>query len=253
MGVHSNMFSPIYQRIAALLGEDSLIKLNNAKVTVVGLGGVGYTAAEVLMRCGVTHLTLIDFDTVNESNINRQLLAVHSTVGLSKTAAAETRLHDINPDAEIRLISGLFSADTADDILGKNEADRQDFVLDAIDTIAHKISLIRECQSRHIPIISSLGAGNRMNPSAVHVCDISETSGCPFAAAIRRKLRDNGKLPKLPVVFSDELPRTIVQPAESEDATRTHHVKSLVGSMATVTIAFGNMMADYVIKEILKD
>ena len=243
----------MYERIEALIGKDNLDKLHSAKVTVIGLGGVGYTAAEVLMRCGVTHLTLVDFDTVNESNINRQLLAVHSTVGLPKTEAAAVRLHDINPDAEIRLIRGLFSADTAPDILGKNCEDRPDFVLDAIDTIAHKVSLIRECQSRHIPIISSLGAGNRTSPGSVHVCDISETSGCPFAAAIRRKLRDNGKLPKLPVVFSDELPRTIVQPAESEEATRTHHVKSLVGSMATVTIAFGNMMADYVIKKILKD
>ena len=247
------MFDPIYQRIAALIGEDNLNKLNNAQVTVIGLGGVGYTAAEVLVRCGVTHLTLVDFDTVNESNINRQLLAVHSTVGLSKTKAAAARLNDINPNAEIREIDGLFSADTVDDILGKNCEEHPNFVLDAIDTIAHKVSLIKECQSSNIPIISSLGAGNRTNPSAVHVCDISETSGCPFAAAIRRKLRENGKLPKLPVVFSDELPRTIVQPAGTEEATRTHHIKSLVGSMATVTIAFGNIMADYVIKEILKD
>ena len=247
------MFNPIYQRIAALLGEDSLIKLNNAKVTVVGLGGVGYTAAEVLMRCGVTHLTLVDFDTVNESNINRQLLATTSTVGMPKTAAAKARLLDINPAAEVNVIQDMLTPDTAADILGKTPNEQPDFVLDAIDTIVHKVFLIRQCLHRNIRIISSLGAGNRTSPGSVHVCDISETSGCPFAAAIRRKLRENGKLPKLPVVFSDELPRTIVQPPESEDATRTHHVKSLVGSMATVTIAFGNMMADYVIKKILKD
>ncbi len=243
----------MYERLETLIGKENLDKLHSARVLVVGLGGVGYTAAEVLMRCGVTHLTLVDFDTVNESNINRQLLATTSTVGMPKTAAAKARLLDINPTAEVNVIQDMLTPDTATDILGRTPNEQPDFVLDAIDTIAHKISLIRECQSRHIPIISSLGAGNRTNPSAVHVCDISETSGCPFAAAIRRKLRENGKLPKLPVVFSDELPRTIVQPAESEEATRTHHVKSLVGSMATVTIAFGNMMADYVIKEILKD
>ena len=244
--------SDFFHRTELLLGSEFLERAQSVRIILFGVGGVGSWCAESLVRSGIKNLTIVDDDVISPTNINRQLMATSSTVGKPKVEVLRERLLDINPDAEIRLIRGLFSADTAPDILGKNCEDCPDFVLDAIDTIAHKISLIRECQSRHIPIISSLGAGNRTNPSAVHVCDISETSGCPFAAAIRRKLRDNGKLPKLPVVFSDELPRTIVQPAESEEAPRTHHVKSLVGSMATVTIAFGNMMADYVIKEILK-
>lgn len=238
----------MFERIAALIGRQNLEKINSANVTVVGLGGVGYTAAEILVRSGVMHLTLADFDTVSQSNINRQLLATHSTVGKPKTEAALARLSDINPDAKIITINEMMTADSAGIILNG----RVDYCIDAIDTIAHKVSLIRFCLEHNIRLISSLGAGNRLDPTQVTVCDISQTAGDPLARNIRHKLRIDGKLPKVTVVCSREPPRRISQPECIQNTGTAEHPKSLVGSFAGVTVAFGNLIASRVIMDLMK-
>ena len=242
------MINPIYQRVAALIGEDNLHKLHSVNVTVVGLGGVGYTAAEILVRSGVEHLLLVDFDTVSESNINRQLLATHSTIGKPKSEVARSRLLDINPDACIEIYNGMLTPDTIDDILNEHT----DYVIDAIDTIAHKVFLIQQCLMRNIKFISSLGAGNRLDPSKVTVCDLSKTSGDPFARNIRRKLRTDGVLPPVTVVCSTEVPRKIEQPDGVQDDVAKNHSKSLVGSFAGVTVVFGTMIATKCIMDIIE-
>ncbi len=226
-------------RAEMLLGREAMEKLGRSHVAVFGLGGVGSWCAEALARSGVGRMTLVDRDTVGESNINRQLCALTSTVGLPKTAVMAARLRDINPDLELRCIEGHYEA-----------ADRErffadyDFVVDCIDLVACKIDLIMSCRERGIPIVSALGTGNKRGASQLRVDDISKTYGCTFARVIRRELRARG-VEHHPVVYSPEEPMT---PAQFEAPPPGR--RSVPGSLIWVPASAGMLLCQYVVERL---
>jgi len=229
----------IFCRSELLIGCEALAKLSAAKVAVCGLGGVGSYAAEALARSGVGFLRLIDHDNFAPSNLNRQLMALHSTLGLSKAEAEAARVKDINPachaEAEKRFING----ETAAALL-----DGMDFVADAIDFVSGKIAIIKFCKERGIPFASSMGTGNRLFPERLRIGDISQTQGCPLARSVRQKLRAVGITDGVPVVWSDESPRT-GQPAAEEDGKR------VTASMVFVPAAAGLLLASAAVRALL--
>ena len=189
----------IYCRTRALLGDAVMERLKHSRVAVFGIGGVGAYCAEGLARCGVGQLELIDPDTVSESNINRQLIALRSTVGRSKAAVMAERIADIDPETGVRIHEVFYDEHTR----SRFELSEYDFIADCIDTVTSKLLLIREAKEAGVPIISCLGTGNRLHPERFRVADIYETSGCPLARIMRRLCRENG-IERLRVVFSDE-------------------------------------------------
>ena len=189
-------------RTAMLIGEAGLARLEAARVAVFGIGGVGSFAAEALARAGVGRLVLVDSDTVAASNLNRQLAALHSTLGRSKALVMKERIADINPAAAVEVIEDFFLPERA----GLFFRGTYDYIVDAIDTVAGKIGLVLEAERRAIPIVSSMGAGNKLDPTKFEVADIYETSVCPLARVMRRELKARG-VRKLTVVYSKEKPR----------------------------------------------
>lgn len=223
----------IFTREEALIGKDGLAKLNAVEVAVCGLGGVGSYLAEALARCFVGKLLLIDFKQVSISNINRQLCALQSTVGLDKADVVASRIADINPDCQVR-ISKIFldnNSDMAEIFQGI------DYIGDAIDYIPGKIALIAYAKSHNVPIISSMGAGKRLDPLKLTITDISKTYNCPLAKEVRRHLRALGIDKGVKVVFSSELPL----PAHSE----------YLGSIAFVPSVAGLLLASEIVRDIL--
>lgn len=220
------------QRTAKLLGEAAVERLSCVKTAVFGLGGVGGHAAEALVRSGVGAIDIIDGDTVSLSNINRQLIALHSTVGRLKVDVAEERFLDINPDLKLRKFPLFFSEETADNF----DFSEYDFVLDCIDDVSAKVLLAQTCTRLNVKIISSMGAGNKLNPMGFKLADIYETSVCPLARAMRQRLRKAG-VERLRVVYSTE------EPVISE---RTP------ASCAYVPSAAGLLMASAVIDELTR-
>lgn len=220
------------QRTAKLLGETAVERLSCVKTAVFGLGGVGGHAAEALVRSGVGAIDIIDGDTVSLSNINRQQVALHSTVGRLKTDVAEERFLDINPEIKIRKFPIFFGEETADNF----DFSEYDFVLDCIDDIAAKVLLAQTCTRLNVKIISSMGAGNKLNPMGFRLADIYETSVCPLARAMRGRLRKAG-VERLRVVYSTE------EPVITE---RTP------ASCAYVPAAAGLLMASAVIDELTR-
>ena len=220
-----------FKRITALLGYGAVKKLSDATVMVVGCGAVGSFAVEALARSGVGQIILVDFDTVEESNINRQLFALSSTIGAPKVDVAAARIRDINPDA-IAVPLKMFWNGTSD------VAIRPDFVIDAIDTVESKVALYKWCTAHRVPFAASMGAALKSDPSQIRVSRISKTSVCPLAARVRKLVRDEN-LPDFPVVYSVESP--------NKDAATPGRV---FGSMITVTGAFGLRLADIAIKTI---
>ncbi len=188
-------------RSRAVLGDAAAEALTRARVVIVGLGGVGSYAAEAVVRTGVGHVVLVDHDTVDLTNCNRQLIALHSTVGMRKTDAASARMLDINPDCDVRALPVFCDASTVSDIL----TPRPDCVLDCIDSVRAKCDLIAACSEAGIPVFSALGTGRKLDPTRLRVCDIFETSGDPLARAVRHELRARG-VQALTVVCSDEPP-----------------------------------------------
>ncbi len=188
-------------RTASLIGEDALNRLLNAKIAVFGLGGVGGYAAEALVRSGTGSLDLIDGDTVSLSNINRQIIALHSTVGMHKTDVCEKRFLDINPDVKLRKFPIMLSEET----VGQFDFSEYDYVVDAIDDVKAKVLLAVKCNEVNTPIISSMGAGNKLHPELFRVADIYKTSVCPLARVMRNELKKQG-VKKLKAVFSTEEP-----------------------------------------------
>lgn len=188
-------------RTASLIGEDALSRLLNAKIAVFGLGGVGGYAAEALVRSGTGSLDLIDGDTVSLSNINRQIIALHSTVGMYKTDVCEKRFLDINPDVKLRKFPIMLSEET----VGQFDFSEYDYVVDAIDDVKAKVLLAVKCNEANTPIISSMGAGNKLHPELFRVVDIYKTSVCPLARVMRNELKKQG-VKKLKAVFSTEEP-----------------------------------------------
>lgn len=220
-----------FSRTALILGEEALAKLTSAKVAVFGVGGVGSFVCEALARAGVGNITLIDGDVVAKSNINRQLIALHSTVGKPKAEVMKERIFDINPNAKVTAINEFYGKDNADII---NLSDF-DYVVDAIDTVTSKLLLIKSCSDLKVPIISSMGAGNKLDPARFEVADIYSTSVCPLAKVMRRECKALG-IKKLKVVYS------------KEEAIKTGH--TTVGSVSFVPSAAGLIIAGEVIKDI---
>ena len=218
-------------RTKIILGADGVEKLKNARVAVFGAGGVGSYAIEALARAGVGHLDIIDSDKVDVSNINRQLIALSSTVGRNKTEVAAERIHDINPDAKVTLHTVFYTPETA----ATFNFSEYDYVADAIDTVTGKISLIMKATEAGTPIISCMGAGNKLDPSKFKIADIYSTSVCPLARIMRHELKKRG-IKKLDVVYSTELPAV-----KTADAP---------GSLSFVPSVAGLLMAGHIIRKL---
>ncbi len=230
-------------RTVTLLGEDACRILAGARVCVVGTGGVGGYAAEMLARSGVGHLTLIDADDVAPSNINRQIIATHSTVGKSKTALFAERFKDINPDIEVDARAQYLTPEGVTKLLDEG----YDYVIDAIDTVAPKVALIAECLRRKVPVISSMGAGGRIDPSKVEVTDLWSTTEDGLARAVRQRLKKTGLRRPLKVVSSREAPRRhSLIPLEEQNK------RSSFGTIATIPSLFGIFLAAHVINSLCK-
>lgn len=232
-------------RTLTLLGGEALACLRHAHVLVVGIGGVGGYAAEMLARSGVGHITLVDADCVAASNINRQLVALHSTVGMPKTELFRRRFLDINPDAEVRALQMYLSAENIDELL---DSEAFDYVVDAIDTVAPKVALIAECQRRRMRIISSMGAGGRVDPTKVVYTDLWSTAEDGLARAVRQRLKHMGLRRPLKVVASTEAPRRSALIGLDLPGKR-----SSFGTLATVPAIFGIYLASAVINSLKTD
>ena len=230
----------IFLRTRMLLGDDAMDRLASSHVAVFGLGGVGSYAVEALARSGVGELTLVDRDTLSPSNINRQLYALHSTVGQPKAEVAARRCLDINPALRVHTLCETYDADHREAFFTA----KYDFIIDAIDLVSCKLDLISQALARSIPIISALGTGNKLDPSLLCVSDISKTSGCPLARVMRRELKDRG-IRHLPVVFSPE------QPAETRQLdTPDPGRRSVPASVSWVPSCAGLMLGGYVVRQL---
>lgn len=227
-----------FSRTELLLGSDAMEKLKNAHVCVFGVGGVGGYVCEALARSGVGALTLVDNDTVSVSNINRQIFALTSTVGMMKTAAAKKRLTDINPDIKIIEYNMFYLPETADAI----DLSQFDYVVDAIDTVTAKIYLAQKCDELNVPLIASMGTGNKLDPTQFEVTDIYKTSVCPLARVMRTELKKRG-VKKLKVVYSKEQPQNKV--ADSQNGRHSP------GSCAFAPSVAGLVIASEVIKDLI--
>lgn len=227
-----------YDRTETLLGADAMSRLASAHVLVAGVGGVGGYAAEMLARTGVGHLTIIDADAVSVTNINRQLIALHDTVGQPKVELLARRFREINPEIEVTALQRYISADDVPELLEGG----YDYVIDAIDTVAPKMALITHCLTHNIPIISSMGAGGRIDPTQVGYFDISETREDGLARVVRQRLRKAGIRSRLKVVASTEAPRR-----HSVIPLQETNKRSSFGTIASIPAVFGICLANHVI------
>lgn len=228
-----------FERQSLLIGENATELLSRKKVALFGVGGVGSYAAEALARCGLGSIELIDSDTVSESNINRQLCALTSTVGKTKVEVAANRLRDINPNIKITPRQTFFLPDNADSF----DFSSYDFVIDAIDTVSAKLEIAVRCTSLGIPMISAMGTGNKLDPTALRVSDISKTSCCPLARVMRRELKKRG-ITHLRVVYSEEMPvKVSVRDSESG--------RAIPGSIAFVPSVAGLIAASEAVKHLI--
>ncbi|MBQ4316915.1 MAG: tRNA threonylcarbamoyladenosine dehydratase [Clostridia bacterium] len=223
----------LIERSLPLISEDGARKLNNASVIVFGVGGVGSWCAEALVRSGVGKITVLDGDTVSESNRNRQIIALNSTVGKEKSQVCAERLKDINPDCEVNAISLFYSAETANEI----DLTQYDYVADCIDTVTSKLLLITQATQNSVPIISSMGTGNRLNPSKITVTDVFKTSGDPLARVMRKELKARG-VEKLKVVYSTEEPGDCVEGRNEITGRATPSSSCFVPATAGIYMAY---------------
>jgi tRNA A37 threonylcarbamoyladenosine dehydratase len=231
------------ERSLLLIKEDSIQKLAKSHVLIVGVGGVGSYAAEAICRAGVGKITLIDGDVVQKSNINRQLPALHSTIDEAKVEIMRKRLLDINPNAEIQVLQQFIMPEAVEQVIPKDV----DFVLDCIDSITPKITLIIHCKKNKIRFISSMGAGGKMDPSRIKIADINDTRDCFFSRDIRKRLRKEKFSYGVKVVYSDE-PVSKSTMALSPD---TMYKKSFYGTISYMPAMFGMTMASFVIRKII--
>ena len=238
------MNNELFSRARMVLGDAAMEKLAGSTVAVFGIGGVGSYIAEALARGGVGHLILCDNDVVSVSNINRQLIALHSTVGRPKVEVMAERIHDINPDAKVEIHQTFYDAQT----VGEFDMANWDYVADAIDSVTSKLLLIETAQKAGVPIISSMGTGNKVDPSRLQITDISKTSVCPLARVMRRELKKR-KIYKLKVLFSTEEPITPKYPPE--DGANPGR-RGTPGSLSFVPSAAGLMIAGEIIRELSK-
>ena len=229
-------------RTQMLLGADALERLQKARVAVFGLGGVGGYTLEALARAGIGQLDLIDNDTVSISNINRQILATHSTVGMDKTEAAKNRVLDINPACVVRTHKVFYTPETA----GQFDFSQYDYIVDAIDTVTGKLALVEQAHAAGTPIICCMGTGNKLDASAFQVADISKTSMCPLARVMRKELAKRG-IKHLKVVYSQEEAMT---PKGWEEEAAAIGKRQIPGSVSFVPGAAGLILAGEVIRDI---
>lgn len=238
-------------RTRMLIGDDPLQRLSSARVAVFGVGGVGGFCVEALARSGIGALDLYDDDTVSESNLNRQIAALHSTIGQPKAEVVARRVRDINPNCQVNAIRMFYLPENADTV---NLA-QYDYVIDCIDTVTAKLDLVQRCTVLQVPIISAMGSGNKLDPTAFVVTDISKTEGCPLARIMRKELRRRG-IDHLKVVYSKELPLSPIRPAQAEapagSDTRpgTTARKDTPGSISFVPASAGLLLASAVVREL---
>ncbi|WP_025949329.1 tRNA threonylcarbamoyladenosine dehydratase [Geobacillus thermocatenulatus] len=240
-----------FSRNELAIGKEGLERLKNATVAVLGVGGVGSFAVEALARSGIGRLVLVDRDNVDITNINRQIHALLSTIGRPKVELMKERIADINPECEVIALQMFYTEETYEQFFAYD----LDFVIDASDTIVYKVHLMKQCLERGIPIISSMGAANKMDPTRFRIADISETHTDPIAKVIRAKLRKEGIRRGIPVVFSDEKPvkiREDVRQVVGNDASPIRKAKMPPSSNAFVPSVAGLIMASYVINRLLE-
>lgn len=227
-----------FERFAIIVGENNINILKEKHVAVFGIGGVGSFASEALVRSGIGRITLIDYDDVDITNINRQLLALHSTIGNKKTDVLKERFLDINPSLEVETFTTVFSEESSDKIIKD-----YDYIVDAIDMVKSKIFLIRKAYEKNIPIISSMGMGFKLNPLDIKVCSIKKTHTCPLARVMRRELKKYD-IDDVKCVFSTENPK-ISEKKENENG------KVITGSSAFVPSVAGLIIASEIIKDLI--
>lgn len=238
-------------RTRLLVGDEPLERLKNAKVAVFGVGGVGGYAVEALARSGIDTLHLFDDDTVSESNLNRQIAALHSTIGQPKAEVMAGRVRDINPSCQVKASRLFYLPQNADQV----DLSQYDYVVDCIDTVAAKLELVARCNTLQKKIISSMGTGNKFDPSALVVTDISKTQGCPLARTMRKELRKRG-IHHLKVVYSTELPTSPLRSADYEPPQTTETRpgsaarRDTPGSTPFVPAAAGLLLASVVVREL---
>lgn len=231
----------LFVRSAMLLGSDGIETLKKKKIAVFGIGGVGSFVVEALARSGVGHLLLIDFDDIVTSNINRQIHANIHTIGQLKVDAMKERILSINPDLQVTALPSMYNKESSKSILTADI----DYVVDAIDMVSSKLLLIEQCKEMNIPIICSMGTGNKLNPAMLEVADINKTSECPLAKVMRKELRKR-RIKKVKVVFSKELP---IKPLKLETSPSR---RSIPGSVSFVPSVAGMILASEVIKDLLE-
>lgn len=230
-----------FSRTELLLGKDAMDRLAESRVAIFGVGGVGGYVAEALARCGVGKFDLIDNDTVSLSNINRQIIATHKTVGMNKVNVMRDRIIDINPEAEVRIYNCFYLPETHDDFDFRN----YDYVVDAVDTVAAKLDIVMQANEAGVPVISSMGAGNKLDPCGFMVSDIYKTSVCPLAKVMRYELKKRN-VKSLKVVYSKEEPISVSAPLEAGSKRR-----SIPGSISFVPSTVGLIIASEIVKDIV--
>ena len=230
-----------FERLELLLGSEAIDKLKASKVAVFGIGGVGGYVAEALARSGVGSFVLVDNDTVSVTNLNRQIIALHSTVGMNKVDVMADRIRDINPDAKVEVKKCFFLPETA----GEFDFASYDYVADCVDTVAAKVEIISRAKAAGIPVISSMGAGGKLHPEMFEVADISKTTVCPLAKAMRRELRNRG-INNVKVVFSKEEPIKNIVGGQTDPETGRH----VPGSSAFTPSVAGLIMASEIVKDL---
>ncbi|MEI6189616.1 MAG: tRNA threonylcarbamoyladenosine dehydratase [Chitinophagia bacterium] len=231
-------------RTQLMLGDEKVEKLMGKNVLIIGLGGVGGICAEMIVRAGVGKITIVDNDLIDESNINRQIPALQSTVKQPKAKVLASRLLDINPLLELTVLE-LFVEDTL--TLNLIEKEKWDYIVDCIDTLSAKVNLIKACMDRHLPIVSSMGAGGKMDPSLIKVTDLSKTYECNLARYVRKRLQALGIKKGLKVVFSPEKPDQS-KIIETENA---YPKKSIIGTLSYMPAIFGCTVASVVIRDLM--
>lgn len=231
----------MFSRFELLIGEEKLQQLQNSHVLVFGVGGVGGYVVEALVRSGIGHITIVDNDEVSLTNLNRQIIATRETIGKKKVEVMRERILSINPDCLVTGLEMFYLPENADTI----DLTKYDYVVDAIDTITSKIELAMRCEKLNVPLISSMGTGNKFNPAMLEVSDIYKTSVCPLAKVMRKELKTRG-VKHLKVVYSKELP---IKPRQSNEPTNK---RTVPGSSAFVPSSAGLLIASEVIKDLLK-
>lgn len=236
------MMKKQFERESLILGEEKIESLHNKTVAIFGIGGVGGYVCEALARSGIGRFILVDNDEINETNINRQIIALHSTIGKSKVDVMKERIIDINPDAVVEISKTFYLPEKSNEF----KFDKYDYVVDAIDTVTAKLDLIVKCNKLNVPIISSMGTGNKLDPSKLIITDITKTKIDPLAKVMRKELK-NRNIKHLKVVYSEEIP---IKPLK--DISEGTGRRSIPGSSAFVPPSAGLLIASEVVKDLIK-